>query len=73
MMHSGDNNLEDWYATISSTLLLLTEKDTLYMFERLYDHTNEDRPLVEDDEVAKLLLDFSYRNPVEENTCTHLE
>lgn len=32
---------DQWYATVSSTLLLVTDSGRVYVFERVYDHTRE--------------------------------
>ena len=49
MLHSGDPKREDFYATVSSTLLLLTEDNTMYLFERVYDHDSL-RDVVDEEE-----------------------
>lgn len=58
LLHSGDPHFEDYYATVCSTLLLLTERNTVYLFERVYDH-NHLRPINEEEKLAEdLILDF---------------
>jgi hypothetical protein len=39
ILHSGDAKYEDWYGTVSSTLLLQTDRNLVYLFERIYDHS----------------------------------
>jgi hypothetical protein len=51
LLHSGDSRYEDWYGTVSSTLLIQTERNHVYFFERLYDHERE-RGNDDDEEVA---------------------
>ncbi len=39
VFHSGDLKYEDLYGTLSTTLLLFTNTNICYMFERIYDHS----------------------------------
>ena len=51
--------MEDWYATVSSTLLILTDTNRLHLFERIYDHSHLRPFQLEEDKMAEdLLLDF---------------
>lgn len=60
LLHSGDIHYEDIYATITSSLLIQTENNTVHYYERIYDH-NHLRERNEDEELAeKLLLDFEH-------------
>ena len=61
LLYSGDTQYEDWYGTVSSTLLIQTENNFVYLFERVYDHARVREERSEDEESVSLLLD--YENP----------
>ena len=58
LLHSGNAKFEDVYATVTSTLLLLSDKDVIYMFERAYNHDKVREPSEDEERAENLLLDF---------------
>ena len=49
---------EQWYATVSSTLLLVTDSGRVYVFERVYDHSRTREST--DEEARRCLGEGSY-------------
>ncbi len=70
LLHSGDLQYEDWYGTVSTTILLLSNDNTAYLFERVYDHTQTREPSLRDLEIGNLLLTFD-NQALKDARCLH--
>ena len=72
LLHSGDAKYEDYYGTLSSTLLMFTDTNVFYMFERIYDHSRmrSQAQLYEDERLLEYFL--ALKNPrLRTMQCTH--